>query len=165
VITRMGGLPQWARALSRRWTPAASATKTGSARLIKSPLSTTPMIRLMRSSSRAGSLIRPKSQIKNAVAIVGDEGIAGQHTGASLAPSTSSDSRVASNPEATTSPAVRRPMKPCHCSGLRSWGSSASKPITPGYKLLETAVYDEYARWCERGRSRGPPLLDSLLGG
>src|SRR5580693_1296821 len=60
-------------------------------------------------------------------------------------------------------PAVRRPMKPCHCSGLRSWGSSASKPITPRYKLLETAVYDEYARWCERGRPRGIPLLDCEL--
>ena len=30
----------------------------------------------------------------------------------------------------------------------------------PSYNLLETAVYDEYARWCERGRPRGIPLLD-----
>src|SRR6516162_7855258 len=49
MITRIGGLPRWARALSRRRTPAASATKTGSARLMKSPLSTTPTMRLMRS--------------------------------------------------------------------------------------------------------------------
>jgi hypothetical protein len=30
----------------------------------------------------------------------------------------------------------------------------------PRYSLLETAEYDEYARWCERGRPRGIPLLD-----
>ena len=41
---------------------AASATKTGSARLMKSPLSTTPTMRLMRSSNRAGSAMLPKSQ-------------------------------------------------------------------------------------------------------
>jgi hypothetical protein len=28
---------------------------------------------------------------------------------------------------------------------------------------LETAEYDEYARWCERGRPRGIPLLDSSV--
>lgn len=37
---------------------------------------------------------------------------------------------------------------------------SASRPITPRSNLLETAEYDEYARWCERGRPRGIPLLD-----
>jgi hypothetical protein len=38
--------------------------------------------------------------------------------------------------------------------------SSISKPITPRCNLLETAEYDEYARWCERGKPRGIPLLD-----
>ena len=38
---------------------------------------------------------------------------------------------------------------------------SSFKPIMPRCNLLETAEYGEYARWCERGRPRGIPLLDS----
>ena len=34
----------------------------------------------------------------------------------------------------------------------------------PSYNLLETAVYDEYARWCERGKPQGIPLLDCRHG-
>ena len=107
MITRIGGLPRWARALSRRWTPAASATKTGSARLMKSPLSTTPTIRLMRSSSRAGSAMRPKSQSRMRLPLSVTKGAPDDMRARALAPSTSSDSRVASSPKATTSTGTR----------------------------------------------------------
>ncbi len=39
-------------------------------------------------------------------------------------------------------------------------GLVALSALTPIYNLLETAVYDEYARWCERGRPKGIPRLD-----
>ena len=70
---------------------------------MNSPLSTTPTIRLMRSSSRAGSAMRPKSQSRMRLPLSVTKGASDDMRSRALAPSTSSDSRVASRPKATTS--------------------------------------------------------------
>ena len=74
MTTRIGGLPRCARTLSSRWTPVASATKTGSARLIEKPAfhhaDDSPNALLQ--SRRIGNAA--EIAIKNAVPAVGNEG-------------------------------------------------------------------------------------------
>ena len=105
MTTRTGGWPRWARALSRRWTPCPSATNTGSARLMKRPLSTTPTTRRMRSSSRAGSAMGPakrQSRMRLPPSVT-NSSPAGDRRGRTSAANTSRAARVTSSPKATTS--------------------------------------------------------------
>jgi hypothetical protein len=164
MITKIGGLPRCARALSRRRTPAASATKTGSARPMKRPLSTTPTTRRMRSSIRAGSTMGSKLQSRMRFPLSVIKGSPDDDSRRpTLAPSTSRDVWVTSSPKGTTSTgtgafiANRSTSLPASTTMARRWLAAAtifSRSNAPPDPLIRFSV--------PRSTSSAPSIVRSI---